>query len=221
MARVLVRPYPVGRLEEARHAIAAAAAGDLRPLHALYLAATDALAAIDEDEVEDHRSEHRAAAREDRAAARAAVEVADVWEGIVSVGSVLRDMRRFRAFAWTAAAARYGIGRADAASFARYAAGADLPDTSPEDSALYAALPALVGLGPELPDELDAPCPVPGEAVGAILGLPEADWTGVDPLDGIALTADAARAHFSAASPEWREVLSRCVEGGCLVRPAD
>jgi hypothetical protein len=220
---LLVRPYPVHRLAEARSALDAAARGDVAALHRLYKAAADALAAIDPDEVAEFREEHPRAARDDQALARAAVELADVWEGLVAIGAGLSDRARFRGFAWLAAQVRYELEPAprDASRLRAYAKGAPLPKTAAEDAALFAALPALVGLGPELPDEVEGPCPVPGDPVIRLLGLAEdEDWEGIDPLDGVALTADACRAHYAAAPAAWRDVLGRGLETGLVARPA-
>jgi hypothetical protein len=218
---LLVRPYPVGGLTEARAALHAVLGGDVVPLQRLYAAAADALARIDPDEVEDFRLDHPRAGRNEQALALAAVSLADTWEGLVAIGSVLRRPRWFRGFAWLAAQVRYDLGpaRRDAGRLRSYADGAGLPDTPPEDAALYAALPALVGLGPELPEELEGPCPFPGEPVSRCLGLAEdEDWSGIDPLDALAISAETCRAYYAAAPPAWRPVLSRSLEGGMIVR---
>lgn len=224
MPVLLARPYPVARLADARRALEAATIGDVAPLQRLYRAAAEGLAVMDPDEVEDFRADHRRSARDDQALAHAAVTLSDSWEGVVSVGSVVTDSRRFRGFAWLAAQVRYGLepARRDGGRLRAYAAGDGLPGTDPADAALYAALPALMGLGPELPDELDPPCPIVGEPVTRLLGLPEdEDWTGIDPLDAIAIPAEACRAHYAAATPAWRAILGRCLESGLLVRVAE
>ena len=222
MTTLLVRPYPVARLIEARLALQAASRNDLVPLQALYRAAAETLAAIDPDEVADVRDEHRRAMRDDVALARAAHAVADTWEGIVAIGSVLPP-RLFRGFVCLAAHVRYELGpSADVLRLRAYAGGAALPDLEPMDAALYIALPALAGLGPELPDELAGPCPFPGELLVRRLGLPEDDdWAGVDPLDGIVIEPETCRAMYAAAPMKWREVVGRALETGLLVRPDD
>jgi hypothetical protein len=219
---LLCRPYPVLRLDEARRALDAVRAGDVRPLQAMYRVAADSLAAIDPDEVQEIREEHRRALRDAKALARAAHELCDAWEGVVSLGSVVPS-REFRGFAWLCAQVRYDLdpGRVDAARLEQYSRGMQLPDTNPEDEALYVLLPALLGLGPELPEELPEPLPAVGEPVARLLGLPEeTDWAELDPLDGVAVSPDACRAAWSSASPEWREILARGFEGGLLVRTA-
>lgn len=223
MPVLLARPYPIARLAEARAALAAAVGGDVAPLQRLYQAAADALGALDPDELAELRDDHRRAFRSDEALARAAVQLADTWEGVVAVGSMLKRPGDFRGFAWLAAQVRYDLGpaRRDATQIRFYARGGELPDTEPADAALYAAVPALTGLGPELPEELDGPLPLPGEPMWRLLGLPEGDdWSGVDPLDGYAIDAGACRAHYAAVPPAWRDLLSRCMEDGLLVRPA-
>lgn len=222
MTTLLVRPYPVNRVPEARAALEAAGRGDLGPMQALYRAAAEALAAIDPDEVADARDEHRRALRDDVALARAAHAVHDTWEGIVAVGSVLSP-RLFRGFSHLVAHVRYELGpNADAIRLRAYAAGAALPDLEPRDAALYVALPALIGLGPELPEELAGPCPFPGEPLARALGLPaDDDWSGVDPLDGILVDPATCRALYAAAPMKWREVVGRALETGLLVRPDD
>ena len=216
---LLARPYPVAHLAEARAAIAAAVQDDLRPLHALFVAARDALAALDPDEVADFRREHPRASHTDVAAAAAALDVAETWEGVVSLGAGITDLRRFRGFAVLAAHRRYGD-RPRADHFARYAAGAALPNTSVDDTALLALLPALEGLGPELPDELPTPCPLPGAPFWRVLGLPdEGDYLGIDPLDATVLSPDDLRAHYAGLPPGWRELAARCVGTGMIVRP--
>jgi hypothetical protein len=225
MAVQLVRPYPVSRLADARAAVKAAARGDFGPLQHLYRDAAEALAAMDPDEVEDFRADHPRIHKHDDALANAAIALADTWEGTVSVGSTV-DGARFRGFALLSAQVRYELepARRDASQLRAYSRGAPLKDTSPLDAALYATLPALTGLGPELPEELDEPCPIAGEPVVRLLGLPETeDWSGIDPLDAIALTPEACRAHYAAASPAWRTILGRGLGdgrlgGGLLVR---
>lgn len=216
----LARPYRTDRLDAVREAIDAGAAGDVTPLQALYREATAELAALDPDEVADHQGTHRKAGRDDEAALRAATRSADLWEAVVSVGATIVDPARFRAFAWLAAHVRYDLSPAgrDLAGFRAYARGRDLPDTSPEDSALYAALPALLGLGPEFPDEIAEPCPLEGRLVGTILGLPGEEWDDVDPLDGVAISAGTCRAHYSGLAGAWRDVVGRSLEHGMLVR---
>jgi hypothetical protein len=217
---LLVRPYPVARLTEARVAIAGASL-DIRPIQSLYRAARDALAELDPDEVAEFRHDHPRAPATDAAAAQAALAAADSWEGVVAIGSTISDLRRFRAFAWLAAHQRYS-GGARLSDFARYQVPACLPEVSPEDSALYAVLPALAGLGPELPEEFADPCPIAGAPVFELLGLPaDGDYSGIDPLDGWAITGEALQSVFAALNPAWRAVASRALDRGLLVRPAD
>lgn len=220
MSVLLVRPYPVGVLASVREAIARAAAGDVRRLMSVYQLAVSALEELDPDEVEELRSDWRAAVRSDRAAARAALEVADTWEGVVTVGATISEPARFRGFAWLAAEVRYGDGRPDPAAFKAYRDGRPLPHTSPEDTALFAALPALIGLGPELAEELPGPLPLPAEPVARLLGLPEHDVEGIDPLDGLAVFPEACLAHLAGLPPVWRAVVERCAGQGLLVRRA-
>lgn len=217
----LVRPYPVARIPDARRAIEAAASGDLRPMQALYRAAASALAELDPDDLAMWQDDHPDAARSDGAATRAAELVCDAWEGIVGVGATITDQIRFRAFAWLAADRRFELTSekvAPAELFARYAEGDELPDTSPEDAALYVALSALVGLGPELPDELEGDCPFQGDRVGALLGLPGEDWDEVDPLDAIAVRPEQCRAAFAGVPAAWRDVVGRSLESGLIIR---
>jgi len=221
---LLVRPYPVHRLFEAREALTAAVKGDVVPLWKLYRAAAEALAAMDPDEVEEFIQEHPKAFKDDQGLAHAAVSVADTWEGLVSIGARIKDKGTFRGFAWLAAQVRYDLqpSKRDASRLKLYARGEALPDTPVADAALYVALPALIGLGPEFPDELKEPCPVPTTPIPSLLGLSaEDDWAGVDPLDGWAILPEDARAHYAAAPPEWRSILNRGVEHGLLVRPSD
>lgn len=220
MSILLVRPYPVHLLAAGGEAIRAAAGGDVAPLQVLYREAADALAAMDPDEVAELREGFERAPTSDRIAAEAALALSETWEGIVSVGATLRDARRFRAFAWLAAEARYSDARPAADNFEVYARGAALPGVSPDDAALYAALPALIGLGPELPEELPGPCPLPGEDVRVMLGLPDEDWSGVDPVDGLAVAPDLCLRHLAGLPPRWRAYVERCADQGLLIRPA-
>ncbi len=224
MPVILARPYPLARLRDARLAIGAATNRDLRPLQDLYKAARDALAELDPDEVADFRRDHPRAATTDAAATRAAIQVASVWEGVVSIGAGITDLRRFRGFAWMVAHLRYvgEISGPPEAALARYAGGASLPDTSPEDSALYATLPALCGLGPEFPEELPGPVPLPGDPVWGILGLPaDGDYSGIDPLDGLAVAPEVLQANFAGLPAGWRDLVARCADRGLLVRVAE
>ncbi len=221
---LLVRPYPVHRLIDARQAIESAARGDVTLLWKLYRAASDALAALDPDEVDEFIQEHKKAFKDEQSLAHAAVTLADTWEGLVSIGAQIKDKADFRGFTWLAAQVRYELepAKRDGSRLKMYARGGALPDTTPEDAALYVALPALIGLGPEFPDELAEPCPIPTTPIPALLGLsPEDDWTGVDPLDGFAILPEDARAHYAAAPAVWRPILCRGLEHGLLVRTSD
>ncbi len=221
---LLVRPYPYARFALAREALAGAAKGDVGPLQRLYRDAATALAEIDPDEVDEFRQEFPRAVRDDQALARAAGSLADTWEGIVAIASMLSNRERFRGFVWLAAQIRYDLepNKRDAGRLRAYASGARLPDLLPSDEALYVALPALIGLGPELPDEVVPPVPVPCEPVWSLLGLPEGDdWNGLDPLDAFAISPETCRAHYAAASAAWQPVLARGLENGLIARSAD
>lgn len=218
MSTLLARPYPVRLLLGARDAVARAASGDISGMQELYASAVAALGALDPDEVDELRDPWRRAGDSDKLAARAALAVADTWEGIVSVGSTIEDPTRFRGFAWLCAEARYGD-RPAPERIARYLRGQPLPGTSPEDSALYVALPALVGLGPELAESLPGPNPLQGEDVRTTLGLPEGDWAGIDPLDGVAIHPEVCLAHLAGLPPAWRALVARCADQGLLIRP--
>ncbi|MCO4743415.1 MAG: hypothetical protein KC912_01415 [Proteobacteria bacterium] len=211
----LVRPYPVDALTAAKQAIHSAAEGELDGLQALYRQARAALDAVDPDELGFHDQDHAKAPFSDKAAARAADRVAADWEGIVAVGARIEDVFRFRGFAWTAAAERYELG----GSFADFVEGEGFRGVSDEDAALFVALPALVGLGPELAEEVGGACPFEGLRVAEILGLP-GDVDGVDPLDGIAVGAEALRAVFPALTGGWKSVASRATQLGLLIRKA-
>ncbi|TNE89095.1 MAG: hypothetical protein EP330_11695 [Deltaproteobacteria bacterium] len=213
----LVRPYPVAELAGARAALQAATEGDLEPLQALFVQAREALREADPDEVEDIEREHAKAGRNDKAAIRAAGRVADEWEGIVTVGASITDPFRFRGFAWLAASERYELG----GSFEDFADGLDFPGVSAEDAALYVALPALIGLGAELPEELPGPLPFEGPSVAELLGLSGTDVTGVDPLDGIAIPAEVVRARFAGLGGAWKTLAARCTDSGLLIRHDD
>jgi hypothetical protein len=219
MSKLVVRPYPVHALVAGRDAISLAARGDVRPLQALYAAAVAALAEIDPDEVEDLREPWARAGASDKLAARAALEVADTWEGIVSVGSLIQEPGRFRGFAWMCAQVQYGVGEPSLDHMARFCRGDPLPRTSIEDTALYAALPALIGLGPELPEELPGPALLTGESVRELLGLPEGDWAGIDPIDGVAVSPETCLTHLAALPPAWRSLVERSADRGLLIRP--
>lgn len=215
----LVRPYPVARIPDARQAIQDAARGEMAAMQALYQAAAEALADLDPDDLAMWQDDHPDAARSDGAATRAAELVCDAWEGIVGVGATISDPVRFRAFAWLAADCRFELAKGPAPErFADYANGDDLPATSAEDSALYVALPALVGLGPELPDELTGPCPLSGDRVGELLGLPGDEWDDIDPLDAMVIRAEQCRASYAAVPPAWRDVVGRSLECGLIIR---
>jgi hypothetical protein len=220
---LLVRPYPYASLALARDALNGAANGDVGALQRLYRDAAAALAEIDPDEVDEFRQEYPRAVRDDQALARAAGSLADTWEGIVAIASMLSNRDRFRGFVWLAAQIRYDLepNKRDASRLRAYASGARLPDLLPSDEALYVALPALIGLGPELPEEVAPPMPVPAEPVARLLGLPEDDdWAGLDPLDGFVISPDTCRAHYAAAPPAWQSVLARGLQYGLIVRSA-
>lgn len=224
MSVVLVRPYPVARLVEARFAFERALKGDVSGLQVLYQASAAALADIDPDEVDEFRQEFPRAIGDDQALARAATTLADTWEGIVSIGSMLANRGRFRGFLWLAAQVRYDLepARRDAGRLRAYAEGAHLPDLLPADEILYAALPALIGLGPELPEEIEGPVPLPNEPVARLLGLPEDDdWSGIDPIDGVVVSAETCRAHYAATPAPWRSIVGRSLQCGLIVRPSD
>ncbi len=222
MTIYLVRPYPIDRLAEAQLALVAAVNGDVRPMSALYRAASDALDRLDPDEVMLARAAYPLAGELDRTAARAAVACAASWEETVSVGSTIRDPDRFRGFAWLAAQVRAGLAPAnpDIGRIQAFARGAPLPRTSAADSALYAIVPALIGLGPELADELVGPCPLAGDPVWKLLGLTAQDWAGIDPLDGIAVTPQTCRAAYATVDGAWRNAVARGATDGLLVRIA-
>lgn len=219
MPVVLVRPYPVERLRAVPQAIADAAGGDMAGLQALYRDAVTALEALDPEEVEDLRREYARAVTSDKVLVRAALDVSETWEGTVVVGALLADPARFRGYAWLAAQVRYELSPhlRDVEGFRAYASGAGLPSTSPEDAALYAAVPALVGLGPEFPEELEEPVPLDGDPVWRLLGLPDVE--GVDPLDGLAVSPEECRARCPGLRGPWRELVGRCLESGVLIRP--
>lgn len=224
MSVLLVRPYPVARLLEARVAFDRALKGDVAGLQGLYQAAAAALADIDPDEVDEFRQEFPRAIRDDQALARAATTLADTWEGIVAIASMVANRGRFRGFLWLAAQVRYDLepARRDAGRLRAYAEGQHLPDLLPADEILYAALPALIGLGPELPEEIIGPLPLPSEPVARILGLPEDDdWSGIDPIDGLVVSAETCRAHYAAAPAAWRAIVGRSLQTGLIARPAD
>lgn len=219
MAAFLVRPYPVAQLTEAGDAVRSAIAGDYEGLFHLTVAARDALEDLDPDEVRLPVLDHLQAGERDKATLRAALDVADTWEGVVAIGATIPTLPRFRGFVLACAALRYLDVEPDLERFKRWCRGEDLPGLSADDTALYAALPALLGLGPELPDEVSGPCPVDGPSAWSVMGLPDEDWEGADPLDGKVIDADACSSAFAGASAEWREVLARGAEaGGLLVR---
>lgn len=218
---MLVRPYPVSRLEAAAAALSAAQGGDLALLQELYVFARDQLEDLDPDEVREPVLAHTEAGHRDKVALRAAIDVADAWEGVVAIAGTIAPLPRFRGFLWTCAWRRYlDTEGPDLSRFKRWCRGELLPDLGPEDTVLYAALPALVGMGPELPDELPGPAPVEGRPVFEILGLPDEDWEGADPIDGIAIDADTCAGAISGASGAWKDALSRGARQGLLIRPA-
>jgi hypothetical protein len=211
----LVRPYPAAAIARARRALDASVEGEIAPLQALFAEAREALRDADPDEIDDILGAYQGVASSDKAAARAARRVAGEWEGIVTLGASIRDPFRFRGFAWAAASERYGLD----GSFSDFTDGLDFPGVSAEDAALYVALPALVGLGPELPEEIPGPLPFEGDSVARLLGLGEADVEGVDPLDGTLITGEMIRSTFARLEGPWRAIAARCTECGMLVRP--
>jgi len=218
---LLVRPYPVAALAQARTAMQAALDGDVAPLRALFITARDHLEDLDPDEAREPVVAHTEAGHRDKAALHAAVDVAEAWEGVVAIGASIDPLPRFRGFAWACAHVRYlDRSRPSLSAFKAWCRGQWLADLGPEDTVLYATLPALMGLGPELPDEVPGPCPVQGEPAWRLLGLPEDDWEGADPLDGTAITAEACAAAFPGSSEPWRSLLARGAEHGLLVRPS-
>jgi hypothetical protein len=219
---LLVRPYPVQHLAKAAHAISVAADGDYSELHALYELACDALEDIDPDEVHLHILEHTEVGDLDKATLRAALSVHGTWEGVVSIATSIVGTARFRAFVVACAYHRYvGRKKVNNRQLRAWGAGQPLPGVSAHDTALFAALPMLMGLGPELPDEIKEPCPVQGEPVWSVLGLLEGDWAGVDPIDGTAITAEVCRDACASATGVWRDSLARGSEHGLLIRRSD
>lgn len=212
----LVRPYPVAAIAQAKRAIAAAAEGDVAPMRALYAEARDALLHVDPFEVKDSEREHAKAATSDKHAARSVKHVSADWEAIVAVGATIEDAFRFRGFAWAVAAERYELG----GRFEDFVEGEDFVGVSAEDGALYVALPALVGLGPELAEELPGPCPLAGEPVHRLLGLPDSDVEDIDPLDGLAVSTESLRAQFPGLTGAWKLLAARSTELGLLIRKA-
>jgi hypothetical protein len=220
MTVLLVRPYPVAALAGAREAIKEAASGELAPMRALYNRASRALSELDPDEVDDWRRAHQAAPTVDALAVRAACSLVEAWEGIVAVGSTIHDPARFRGYAFLMARLRYGgpLQREELArAFGAYATFAKMP-FPPDETALHVALPALIGLGPELADELPGPAPLAGTPMHTLLGLQDADWAGLDPLDGTVVTAEACQACYAALPPAWRRVVQRAAGTGLLMR---
>lgn len=218
---VLVRPYPVALLAEARVALTEAQDGNFKPLQALFVSARDALKELDPDEVKEFVSGHSEAKHEDKPALRAALDLADTWEGVVAIGATIEKTSRFRGFILTCAALRYlDVPDPDLPQFRNFCRGDWLPQLGPEDSVLYAALPMLIGLGPELADELDAEVAFDGPPVWSVLRLPEETWDGADPLDGMAITAEDCSAAYPGAPTAWRSVLARGARSGLIIRPA-
>lgn len=213
---LLVRPYPVAWLPRARLAITAALDGELAPLHQICVAARDALEVLDPDEAREAVLAHTDAANRDRSALSAALDEPEAWEAVVSLAATFNPEPRLRGFLVASAAARYFGRRPDLKAFKRYCRGEPLPGLSHDDTLLYALMPALIGLGPELAEAMPSPCPVAGAPVWEILGLPEGDWEGIDPLDGLAVSVESCQ---SSASGPWAPMLQRgAAAGGLLVR---
>ncbi len=211
-----VRPYPVSLLTPAREALSTLADGRADGVLALVVAARDALEDLDPDEVRLPVLDHPHAGERDKAAWRAALDVADTFEGVVAVGATIGPAPRLRGFLLTCAAVRDLGLSPDLSDFKALCRGGPLPGLGPEDAALYGLLPVLVGLGPDL--AVPAPDPVPDGArpVVDLLGLSVGDVAGIDPLDGLALPADAC-----VDGPEaWSGLLARGrPAGGLMVRP--
>ncbi|TVQ91087.1 MAG: hypothetical protein EA397_11375 [Deltaproteobacteria bacterium] len=214
---LLVRPYPTTWLPRARQALNAALDGELEPLYQVFLTARDALEDLDPDEVREPVLAHVDAATRDKAALAAALDEPEAWESVVSLAATFNPEPRLRGFLLTSAAARYFGRSPDLKAFKRYCRGEDLPGLSADDTLLYAMMPALIGLGPDHPEELTGPSPVVGEPVWKLLGLPEGDWEGIDPLDGWAIHPETCAA--ARGSADWADLLRRgAAEGGLLIR---
>lgn len=219
MGALLVRPYPIAELDAVGELIAAAVRGDIAPLQRLYLAARHALERTDPDEVLDLVLAYPTAGELDKVALRAATEEFDAWEAIVTIGSSIVEPERFRGFAWSCASARYLDRRPGRSAFRRFAEGAPLHGLSLDDTALYALLPALIGLGPDMPLPVPGPIPAPTEPAWRRAGLPDDDWSGIDPLDGDLIDADACAGAAPTAPPAWRALLELgAAHGGLVVR---
>lgn len=216
---MLVRAYPVALLPQIREALEAAQAQSFEPLQAVFAKASEHLEDLDPDEVRDPVLRHPEAGSRDKAAFAAALDVADTWEGIVAIAATIPPAPRFRGFLFACACLRYlDVDDPDLDAFKVWCRGQWLPGLGPEDSVLYAALPALIGLGPDLEDALPGPCPVRGERVQDLLGLPDEDWSGADPIDGVAISAEACKAAVEGAEGPWRIALMRGARAGLLVR---
>lgn len=221
MAPVLVRPYPVAHLAACAGALKAFQANELAPIHKVYRAASDALGDLDPDAIREPLMLHGDAGQRDRAALNAALDIADTWEGVVAVAATVEPLPRLRGFLLAAAWCRY-LDADDPTldDFKALCRGGLLPGLQVEDTTLYASLPALMGLGPELPDELPGPSPVVGVPARILLELPDEDWSGIDPIDGAAITPEQCADASSAVQGAWRDWLNRgATEGGLLIRP--
>ena len=208
-----LRAYDVSALFQVRAAIDAAAEGDLEPMQAIFAAARDQLHACDPDEVADLEQSFRGAGRSDGAARQLVKHVFEAWEEVVCAAAGISDPFRFRAFAWYAAALRYDLG----GEFEDYAAGADPPGVSGEDGALYALMPALLGLGPSLPCAVSGEVSIPMIRVVDVLGIPGEHVEGVEPLDGWVITPEAL-AEAGEWPPGWESVASDAATLGLLLR---
>lgn len=220
MGAVFVRPYPVAQLALGKRALEAFQQGNLNAASQLMSAAKAALLAIDPDAIREPISAHPDAPARDKAALNAAMDVADTWEGVVAIAATISSLPRLRGFLVACAWCRY-LDEDDPSlnDFKAGCRGQLLPGLSVEDTSLYALLPGLIGLGPELADEVGEPHALTGTPAWQLLGLPKADWGGVDPLDGLAVTPDECSAALASERGPWRELLARgASDGGLLIR---
>ena len=207
------RRYDVQALRRARSAIDAACAGDMAPMQAMYAAARAQLYACDPEEVTDLEQSFRAASRSDGAARQLVPRVFEAWEEVVCAATAISDPFRFRAFVWTAASLRYELG----GGFDDYAAGEEFSGVSSEDGALYALMPALLGLGPWLPASVPDPSSMARLRVVDLLEIPGDHVDGIDPLDGWVMTPEALLSIEQAPSG-WEQVVADGAGLGLLIR---